>query len=72
MFPMCSSTPLLQVRAKKEGYDNVLYLSADAEGKYLEEVGTSNIFVVKGKTIYTPGVRAEILRPVPSDAFTQP
>jgi hypothetical protein len=44
-----------QVKAKKEGYDNVLYLDA-IEGKYLEEVGTSNVFVVKGKTIHTPGV----------------
>jgi hypothetical protein len=44
-----------QVKAKKEGYDNVLYLDA-VEAKYLEEVGTSNVFVVKGKTIYTPGV----------------
>ena len=46
----------MQVEAKEEGFDNVLYLSADPVGKYLEEVGTSNIFVVKGKTIYTPGV----------------
>jgi len=44
---------LPQYNAKKEGYDNVLFLDA-AEKKYLEEVGTSNIFVVKGKTIYTP------------------
>lgn len=48
---------LPQALAKKEGFDNVLYLDA-AEYKYLEEVGTSNVFVVKGDTIYTPGVRS--------------
>jgi len=44
-----------QAKAKAEGFDNVLYLDAK-EGKYLEEVGTSNVFVVKGKTIHTPGL----------------
>jgi branched-subunit amino acid aminotransferase/4-amino-4-deoxychorismate lyase len=35
----------------------VLYLDAD-EKKYLEEVGTSNVFLVKGKTVMTtPGFR---------------
>lgn len=46
---------LPQVKAKKEGFDNVLYLDA-SEAKYLEEVGTSNVFVVKGDTIHTPGL----------------
>uniref|UniRef100_A0A6U4HXF8 Branched-chain-amino-acid transaminase n=1 Tax=Hemiselmis andersenii TaxID=464988 RepID=A0A6U4HXF8_HEMAN len=45
-----------QAKAKAEGFDNVLYLDAK-EGKYLEEVGTSNVFVVKGKTIHTPGLK---------------
>lgn len=46
---------LPQTNAKKLGFDNVIYLDA-AEKKYLEEVGTSNIFIVKGDTIYTPGL----------------
>ncbi|EKX44262.1 hypothetical protein GUITHDRAFT_159741 [Guillardia theta CCMP2712] len=47
---------LPQTIAKKEGFDNVIYLDA-SEQKYLEEVGTSNIFVVKGKKIYTPALK---------------
>ena len=39
-----------QKESKKAGFDNVLYLDAD-EKKYLEEVGTSNVFLVKGKTV---------------------
>lgn len=46
-----------QKESKKAGFDNVLYLDAD-EKKYLEEVGTSNVFLVKGKTVMTtPGFR---------------
>jgi len=44
-----------QKKAKDEGFDNVLYLDAE-EQKYLEEVGTSNVFVVKGKTVWTPAL----------------
>ncbi len=39
--------------AKGEGFDNMVYLDA-AEQKYLEEIGTSNVFVVKGNTVMTP------------------
>lgn len=45
-----------QKKSKEEGFDNCLYLDAE-EQKYLEEIGTSNIFVVKGKTIMTPAVK---------------
>jgi len=45
-----------QMLAKKAGFDNVLYLDAE-EQKYIEEVGTSNVFVVMGKTIMTPGLK---------------
>jgi len=44
---------LPQVNAKKAGFDNVLYLDSH-EAKYLEEVGTSNVFLVKDGKVYTP------------------
>jgi len=45
-----------QKLAKSAGFDNVIYMDA-AEQKYIEEVGTSNIFVVKGKTVMTPALK---------------
>ena len=45
-----------QKKAKEEGFDNVIYLDA-AEKKYLEEVGTSNVFIVKGKKVLTPALK---------------
>lgn len=56
VLDLCNTLCDLQTMAKKEGFDNVIYLDA-AEKKYLEEVGTSNIFVRKGDTIYTPGLQ---------------
>mmetsp|Transcript_11820 Transcript_11820/g.29913 ORF Transcript_11820/g.29913 Transcript_11820/m.29913 type:complete len:419 (-) Transcript_11820:183-1439(-) len=49
-----------QLAAKKEGYSDVLYLDAKSDN-YLEEVSSCNIFVVKGKTISTPGLEGTIL-----------
>jgi len=45
-----------QKEAKEQGFDNVIFLDSD-EGKYIEEVSTSNVFVVKDKVVYTPGVK---------------
>jgi len=45
-----------QKKSKEAGFDNCLYLDA-AERKYLEEIGTSNIFLVKDKTIMTPALK---------------
>jgi len=42
-----------QALAKKEGFDNVIFLDAE-EGKYVEEVSTSNVFIVKDGVVYTP------------------
>lgn len=47
---------LPQKLAKAGGFDNCIYLDA-SEQKYLEEVGTSNVFVMKGKTVYTPALK---------------
>jgi branched-chain amino acid aminotransferase len=49
-----------QLNAKKQGYADVIYLDA-VENKYVEEVSSCNIFVVKGKTIVTPECTGTIL-----------
>ncbi|MDR3564647.1 MAG: branched-chain amino acid aminotransferase [Negativicutes bacterium] len=49
-----------QVEAKKEGYDQVLWLDA-VERKYVEEVGTSNIFFKINGEIITPALTGSIL-----------
>eukprot|EP00898_Chlorokybus_atmophyticus_P007040 jgi/Chlat1/7337/Chrsp59S06967 len=43
----------IQQKAKAAGFADVLYLD-DKENKYLEEVSSCNIFVVKGKRLATP------------------
>ncbi len=49
-----------QVEAKKEGFDQVLWLDA-VERKYVEEVGTMNIFFkIKGELV-TPALNGSIL-----------
>ncbi|MEG1528380.1 MAG: branched-chain amino acid aminotransferase [Clostridia bacterium] len=62
------ATSLLAVdKAKKDGYDEVLWLDA-AEHKYIEEVGAMNvIFVVDGKVI-TPALNGSILRGITRDS----
>lgn len=51
---------ITQLAAKKEGYADVVYLDAK-EDKYLEEVSSCNIFVVKGRKIKTPPLCGTIL-----------
>ena len=55
---MGNYSPVLktQLAAKAVGFSDVVYLDAK-ENKYIEEVSSCNIFVVKGKTIATPGLR---------------
>jgi branched-chain amino acid aminotransferase len=50
-------------RAKKNGYSQVLWLDA-AEHKYLEEVGTMNLFVEIGGVFITPPLEGSILEGV--------
>jgi branched-chain amino acid aminotransferase len=45
---------------KHNGYDEVLYLDA-RESKYIEEVGSANIFLLKDETISTPALKGSIL-----------
>uniref|UniRef100_A0A7N0SZ74 Branched-chain-amino-acid aminotransferase n=1 Tax=Kalanchoe fedtschenkoi TaxID=63787 RepID=A0A7N0SZ74_KALFE len=49
-----------QAAAKAKGYSDVLYLDC-VNKKYLEEVSSCNIFVVKGNNISTPEVKGTIL-----------
>ena len=49
-----------QLEAKGSGYSDVVYLDA-RENKYIEEVSSCNIFVVKGKKISTPSLTGTIL-----------
>jgi branched-chain amino acid aminotransferase len=43
--------------AKKLGYDQVLWTDA-AEHKYVQEIGTMNVFFIIGNKAYTPGLDA--------------
>ena len=58
-----------QLAAKAVGFSDVVYLDAK-ENKYIEEVSSCNIFVVKGKTIATPalGCAARAARPCAGSA----
>uniref|UniRef100_A0ACD5X567 Uncharacterized protein n=1 Tax=Avena sativa TaxID=4498 RepID=A0ACD5X567_AVESA len=49
-----------QTIAKENGYSDVLFLDA-IHNKYLEEVSSCNIFIVKGNTISTPPIEGTIL-----------
>jgi branched-chain amino acid aminotransferase len=49
-----------QTAAKAKGYTDVLYLDC-VHKKYLEEVSSCNVFVVKGNVISTPAIKGTIL-----------
>jgi branched-chain amino acid aminotransferase len=49
-----------QVDAKRRGFTDVLYLDA-VHNRYLEEVSSCNVFVVKGGVVATPATRGTIL-----------
>ncbi|GKU98763.1 hypothetical protein SLEP1_g11716 [Rubroshorea leprosula] len=49
-----------QSAAKAKGYSDVLYLDC-VHKKYLEEVSSCNIFIVKDKVISTPAIKGTIL-----------
>ncbi|XLR40546.1 hypothetical protein S83_025206 [Arachis hypogaea] len=51
---------MAQLRAKKNGFSDVLYLDS-ATKKNLEEVSSCNIFIAKGRCISTPGTNGTIL-----------
>jgi branched-chain amino acid aminotransferase len=53
--------------AQQKGYTQVLWLDA-LERKYIEEVGTSNIFIVIGDEIITPPLKGTILPGITRDS----
>jgi len=46
-----------QLLAKGQGYDDVVYLDA-VSNTYVEEVSSCNFFVINGRTIRTPPLKA--------------
>lgn len=55
-------------RAKKAGYDQVMWMDA-VEKKYVQEVGTMNLFFVIDGRVVTPATTGTILRGVTRDSF---
>ncbi|KAK4346699.1 hypothetical protein RND71_033038 [Anisodus tanguticus] len=49
-----------QSAAKAKGYSDVLYLDS-VQKRYLEEVSSCNVFIVKGNLIVTPAIKGTIL-----------
>jgi branched-chain amino acid aminotransferase len=62
-----SSTLLPVKEAKAAGFDEVLYLKADNE-KLVEEVGSANIFMLRGEQLVTPRLTGSILDGVTRDS----
>lgn len=54
--------------AKQEGYDNVMWMDGH-EFKYVQEVGTMNIFFVVGDTVITPALNGAILHGITRDSI---
>ncbi|MDX2134299.1 MAG: branched-chain amino acid aminotransferase [Saprospiraceae bacterium] len=55
-------------RAKQAGYDQVMWMDA-IEKKYVQEVGTMNLFFVMDNRVITPATTGTILRGVTRDSF---
>jgi branched-chain amino acid aminotransferase len=55
-------------RAKKAGYDQVMWMDA-VEKKYVQEVGTMNLFFVMDGKVITPTTTGTILRGITRDTF---
>lgn len=60
-----SMYPMTEVR--KMGYDQVLWMDG-IEHKYVQEIGTMNVFFVLGDTVITPGLSDTILEGVTRDS----
>lgn len=56
--------------AKKKGFSQVLWLDG-AERRFIEEVGTMNVFFVKGDSVITPALNGRILPGVMRDSAIQ-
>ena len=56
--------------AQKEGFHQVLWTDA-FEHKYLEELGSSNLFILSGNTLITPAANGTVLKGVTRDSIIQ-
>jgi branched-chain amino acid aminotransferase len=56
------------MRAKSAGYDQVMWMDA-VEKKYVQEVGTMNLFFVIDGKVVTPATTGTILRGITRDSF---
>jgi branched-chain amino acid aminotransferase len=57
---MCVQVLRAQMDAKSKGFTDVLYLDS-VHKRYLEEVSSCNVFVVKGGVVSTPATVGTIL-----------
>jgi branched-chain amino acid aminotransferase len=57
-------------RAKQAGYDQVMWMDAQ-EKKYVQEVGTMNLFFVLDGKVITPATTGTILRGITRDSFIE-
>ena len=53
--------------AKKTGFDDIIYLNA-ANEKFVEEIGSANLFAIKDKVLMTPSLDGSILPGVTRDS----
>ncbi len=58
------------IEAQKKGYTQVLWLDA-VERKYIEEVGSSNIFIVINDEVISPPLQGTILPGITRDSVLQ-
>ncbi len=65
-----AATLLPAEEAKKKGFTQVLWLDG-IEGKYVEEVGTMNLFFLIGEELITPPLEGTILPGVTRDSVIQ-
>jgi len=56
-----------QKMVKKEGFDDAIYLNA-ADEKYIEEVGSANLFAIKDNVLMTPSLDGSILPGITRDS----
>ena len=56
------------MEAKKDGYDQIMWLDA-LEFKYIQEIGTMNIFFVIGDKVVTPATDGALLQGITRDSF---
>jgi branched-chain amino acid aminotransferase len=56
------------MEAKRAGYDQIMWLDA-LEFKYVQEIGTMNIFFVVGDKVVTPATDGALLKGITRDSF---